>query len=274
RRGRPQLERGQPPLHVRVHARGGQHHRRRPQARARAHSARLAGPGRAHRTVLGSTLRARVRTARGVLRGAAPRAHRGIRPPAPRERRAAGRVPERRHRFERGRGDHGAAGPWPGEDVLDRLRGAGLRRGGPRGARGRNFLRHLALVGHERYLDASTLFRRDQKERLFRDDVFALLAQHDPWRAEAQHLAAANGRWLSALQYLDLKSYLPLDILTKVDRMSMAHSIEARVPLLDHKLVEFAATIPPELNLRGGTTKYVFKQAMRGILPDAIIDRP
>jgi len=46
------------------------------------------------------------------------------------------------------------------------------------------------------------------------------------------------------------------------------------VPLLDHKLVEFAATIPPELNLRGGTTKYVLKQAMMGILPDAIIDRP
>src|SRR5437773_1516766 len=129
----------------------------------------------------------------------------------------------------------------------------------PDGARGRNFLRHMALLGHERYLDASTLFRRDQKERLFRDDVFALLAQHDPWRAEALHLAAVNGRWLSALQYLEIKNYLPLDILTKVDRMSMAHSIEARVPLLDHKLVEFAATIPPDLNLRGGTTKYVFK---------------
>ncbi len=56
--------------------------------------------------------------------------------------------------------------------------------------------------------------------------------------------------------------------------MSMAHSIETRVPLLDHKLVEFAATIPPELNLNRNTTKYVLKQAMRGILPDAIIDRP
>jgi asparagine synthase (glutamine-hydrolysing) len=56
--------------------------------------------------------------------------------------------------------------------------------------------------------------------------------------------------------------------------MSMAHSIETRVPLLDHKLVEFAATIPPEMNLRGGTTKYVLKQAMRGILPNGIIDRP
>jgi len=71
-----------------------------------------------------------------------------------------------------------------------------------------------------------------------------------------------------------MKNYLPLDILTKVDRMSMAHSIETRVPLLDHKLVEFAATIPPEMNLQGGTTKYILKRAMRGILPDSIVDRP
>jgi asparagine synthase (glutamine-hydrolysing) len=56
--------------------------------------------------------------------------------------------------------------------------------------------------------------------------------------------------------------------------MSMAHSLEARVPLLDHTLVEFAATIPAELRLRNGATKYLFKRAMRGILPDQIIDRP
>jgi asparagine synthase (glutamine-hydrolysing) len=85
---------------------------------------------------------------------------------------------------------------------------------------------------------------------------------------------ASRGNWLSSIQRLDVKNYLPLDILTKVDRMSMAHSIETRVPLLDHKLVEFAATIPPEMNLRDGTTKYVLKQAMRSVLPDAIIDRP
>jgi len=54
----------------------------------------------------------------------------------------------------------------------------------------------------------------------------------------------------------------------------MAHSIEARVPLLDHKLVEFAATIAQDMRLKDGTTKHIFKQAMRGILPDAIIDRP
>ena len=80
--------------------------------------------------------------------------------------------------------------------------------------------------------------------------------------------------WLSSLQYMDIKNYLPNDILTKVDRMSMAHSIEARVPLLDHKLVEFAATIPPEMKLKGKTTKYIFKKAMEGILPNEILYRP
>src|SRR5205823_4881293 len=70
-----------------------------------------------------------------------------------------------------------------------------------------------------------------------------------------------------------LHTYLPLDILTKVDRMSMAHSLEARVPLLDHELVELAARLPPSLHLHGKTSKYLFKRAMAGILPDEIISR-
>ena len=130
------------------------------------------------------------------------------------------------------------------------------------------------LAGAERYLDACSLFRRDDMKKLFQPEVFELLGTEEPWRPKAACMESGNGNWLSALQRLDVKNYLPLDILTKVDRMSMAHSIETRVPLLDHKLVEFAATIPPEMNLRGGTTKYVLKQAMRGILPDGIIDRP
>jgi asparagine synthase (glutamine-hydrolysing) len=111
-------------------------------------------------------------------------------------------------------------------------------------------------------------------KKLFRPEVFELLAPCEPWRAKAAYMESGGRNWLSNLQGLDVKNYLPLDILTKVDRMSMAHSIETRVPLLDHKLVEFAATIPPELNLRGGTTKYVLKRAMRGILPERIINRP
>jgi len=144
----------------------------------------------------------------------------------------------------------------------------------PEGAKGRNFLRHVALSGSHRYLDACTLFKADQKRRLFRPEVAAHIGSHDPWREGHAFLKRLDGDWLSTLQHWDLQNYLPLDILTKVDRMSMAHSLEARVPLLDHKLVEFAATIPAEFRLRDGETKSIFKRAMRGILPDSIIDRP
>jgi asparagine synthase (glutamine-hydrolysing) len=154
-----------------------------------------------------------------------------------------------------------------------RLLGA-IGRRMPGGMRGRNYLRHFSLSGAERYLDACTLFRLEDMKRLFQPDVFELLAPHQPWRLKAAQMASASNNWLTQLQSLDINSYLPLDILTKVDRMSMAHSIESRVPLLDHELVEFAATIPPGMNLRGQTTKYILKQAMRGILPDRIIDRP
>ena len=76
------------------------------------------------------------------------------------------------------------------------------------------------------------------------------------------------------LQHLDVATYLPGDILTKVDRMSMAHSIEARVPLLDHTLVEFAAGLPASLAFGGGAGKHFFKRALVGMVPDAILTRP
>ena len=142
----------------------------------------------------------------------------------------------------------------------------------PRGMRGRNFLLHRSLAGSERYLDACTLFRRDDIASLLAPEFAAQVCSHAPWQAKAAYLDS-RGDWLSGLQDLDIHNYLPLDILAKVDRMSMAHSLEVRVPLLDHKVVEFAATIPTELNLKNGTTKYVLKQAMRGVLPDQIIDR-
>jgi asparagine synthase (glutamine-hydrolysing) len=144
----------------------------------------------------------------------------------------------------------------------------------PDGMKGRRFLQHLALDGPQRYLDASTLFRVDQMRQLFRPDAFEQIARHDPRGSAMMDLRVAGSDWMSSAQYCDLNNYLPLDILTKVDRMTMAHSIEARPPLLDHRLVEFAATIPPAFRLRGGTTKYIFKRAMRGVLADEIIDRP
>jgi len=71
--------------------------------------------------------------------------------------------------------------------------------------------------------------------------------------------------------YLDSKIYLPDDLLTKVDRMSMLHSLEARVPILDHKLVELACRIPYSLKFKNRTTKYIFKQAIKGLLPESIL---
>lgn len=142
----------------------------------------------------------------------------------------------------------------------------------PPGARGRNFARHFALTGAARYLDASTIFRLDDRRGLFRPEVAEMMNGMDPSRESLASLAS-HGGWLDRLQYLDLNQYLPLDILTKVDRMSMAHSLETRVPLLDHKIIEFAATIPAELRLHNGTTKYIFKRAMANVLPAAVLEK-
>jgi asparagine synthase (glutamine-hydrolysing) len=159
--------------------------------------------------------------------------------------------------------------PWPVRQAAG-LAGRMMREG----MTGRRFLRHLALDGADRYLDANMLFRDYDRSALFQPDAYREIQSNDMrvrWRSLLQN---GNRHWLSSLQYFDIKSYLPNDILTKVDRMSMAHSIEAREPLLDHKFVEFAATIPPELKLKGITTKYIFKRAMEGILPKEILYRP
>jgi asparagine synthase (glutamine-hydrolysing) len=143
----------------------------------------------------------------------------------------------------------------------------------PEGMRGRRFLRHVALDGAERYLDASMMFHTEELRKLFLPDAFEQIAGANVCAAPLSYLDGIASDWISAVQYCDLNHYLPLDILTKVDRMTMAHSIEARPPLLDHELVEFAARIPARLRLRDGETKHLLKRAMRGVLPDSIIDR-
>lgn len=144
----------------------------------------------------------------------------------------------------------------------------------PDGARGKNFLRHASLSALGRYLDACTLFPDDEVDRLLKPEILERVSEERPWAFETECLQSANRDWLSSLQYLDFKSYLPLDILTKVDRTSMAHSLEVRVPLLDHELVEFAARITPGLKLHRSTRKYVFKRALAGLVPPEVLDRP
>jgi asparagine synthase (glutamine-hydrolysing) len=131
---------------------------------------------------------------------------------------------------------------------------------------GKNTLYNLSLPRTARYVDSISLFpRRTLVETL--DDL-------PPHPLDLASWADPSLEPLSRLQDLDLKTYLPGDILTKVDRMSMANSLEARVPLLDHPLVEFAAGLPPHLRLRGGVTKYLLKRVVRGKIPDEVLDRP
>ena len=98
--------------------------------------------------------------------------------------------------------------------------------------------------------------------------------------AELEHLlselfARTSGRDLgSQMAMVDVMSYLPGDILTKVDRMSMRVSLEARVPLLDHLLVEFALSLPGHLKFRDGVSKWVFRKAIRGLVPKQVLQKP
>ena len=102
----------------------------------------------------------------------------------------------------------------------------------------------------ERYLDASTLFRTDEMQQAASGQTRSRRSRGSTRGQSVCRICSGGRDWMSAVQYCDLQTYLPLDVLTKVDRMTMAHSIEARPPLLDHRLVEFAARIPSRLPLR------------------------
>ena len=84
---------------------------------------------------------------------------------------------------------------------------------------------------------------------------------------------AGSSEPLDAMLYIDSKTYLPGDILTKVDRMSMAVSLEARTPLLDHKLIDYVMTIPAHLKMKGQETKHIFKRAIEELVPPDILHR-
>jgi asparagine synthase (glutamine-hydrolysing) len=95
----------------------------------------------------------------------------------------------------------------------------------------------------------------------------------DPYAGVRKLLGETDARLLlDRLLYADIKTYLQ-ELLMKQDQMSMATSVESRVPFLDHKLVEFTCSLPERLKLRGGTTKYILRESMKGLLPAAILSR-
>jgi asparagine synthase (glutamine-hydrolysing) len=152
-----------------------------------------------------------------------------------------------------------------------------LSRGLPHAAWGRNYLHNVSLDPTERYLDSVSVFTSLARRSLYTADFRARLGAGGGFALglfrDCAARAGAERDPVGALLYTDAKTYLPGDILTKVDRMSMAVSLEARSPLLDHKLIEFAARIPSSLKLRGRETKHVFKRALEGLVPDEILHR-
>ncbi len=146
----------------------------------------------------------------------------------------------------------------------------------PHGAWGRNYLRNVSLNPLERYIDSISLFTELNKRSLYAGEFQNQLKAERAGNAMFRTIAASveTDDALSPLLYLDSKTYLPGDILTKVDRMSMAVSLEARVPLLDHKLIEFVTRIPSSLKMKGLETKYIFKRALKDLVPDEILHRP
>jgi asparagine synthase (glutamine-hydrolysing) len=146
----------------------------------------------------------------------------------------------------------------------------------PHGFSGKNFIYNTSLDAIDRYIDSVSYFGKLKKIELYANNLRQNLNGSSN-KAETifQKIAAsvASKNPTDKLLYLDSKTYLPSDILTKVDRMTMANSLEARVPLLDHELIEFVQKIPAELKLKGTETKYIFKKAMEGIVPNEILYR-
>ncbi len=148
----------------------------------------------------------------------------------------------------------------------------------PTGWRGRRFLYNLSLPLRERYLDGISLLPTGHREtNIFSKDFLAWAVKqaspYDSFLNFLEHGPASDP--LSEVQYLDAKTYLPGDILTKVDRMSMANSLEVRAPFLDHPLAEWAAMLSPRWKLRFGELKYVLKKlAERLNIPKKVLYRP
>jgi len=144
----------------------------------------------------------------------------------------------------------------------------------PRVFRGKTTFQALARSSADAYLHGVSIFPEEGREWLFSDSFKSELQGYQSRDVYARHLGGKEFEdSLRMVQYLDFKTYLPGDILTKVDRASMAHSLEVRVPFLDHDFVSWTAGLPTQNKLRGGTGKHVLKEALRPVLPNEVLFR-
>jgi asparagine synthase (glutamine-hydrolysing) len=144
----------------------------------------------------------------------------------------------------------------------------------PRALRGKTTLEALARDSVEAYFHTMSVLRDVDRRTLYSNGFQAQLAGYNAIEVFRRHAVRANCEDpLALIQYLDLKTYLVGDINTKVDRASMSHSLEVREPLMDHPLVEWLATLPSSMKLRGGEGKWFLKKAMGSMLPNEILYR-
>ena len=145
----------------------------------------------------------------------------------------------------------------------------------PRILRGKSTFQSLARDPIEGYFYGISCCPPSQKHRLFSPEAWNRLAGYDSLDVlKYYYNRAGTTDPLSRIQYVDIKTYLVDDILVKVDRASMANSLEVRCPLLDHKLMELIAQMPSGLKLHNGQGKYIFKKALQSILPPDVLTRP
>jgi asparagine synthase (glutamine-hydrolysing) len=134
--------------------------------------------------------------------------------------------------------------------------------------------RSAALPERERYLGFGTYFTEDEKRELYAGPLREASAGFDPFREHRKWFErVASKDFVNQMLYVDMKTFLPCMNLTYTDKTSMASSMEVRVPLLDHELVELSARMPARLKLKGLTGKYILKRAAEAWLPSEIINR-
>ncbi len=145
----------------------------------------------------------------------------------------------------------------------------------PRVFRAKTTFEGLARTSVEAYFHSISVIRNVQRGQIYSDAFKAELGGYSAQQVFERHAAkAGTDDPLALIQYIDLHTYLIGDINTKVDRASMAHSLEVREPLMDHPLVEWLATLPTSLKMRGSESKYLLKKAMEPHLPRDIMYRP
>ncbi|MEW6983621.1 XrtA/PEP-CTERM system amidotransferase [Colwelliaceae bacterium 6471] len=144
----------------------------------------------------------------------------------------------------------------------------------PQFLRAKSTFQSLAMDTTEGYFHGVSILTNQQRKELFSPELYQALNGYSALEVFREHENNFDGHDpLSLLQYLDIKTYLVGDILTKVDRASMAHSLEVRVPFLDHKFVEWTATVPTSLKIKNGCGKYLLKKAMEPHLPNDVLYR-